>query len=231
MPTVLAAPIATITFTAPTMDSEFGSLTILQWLSPSFPIGAFAYSHGMEWAISSGLIRDAAAVQHWLEDLLQHGSMRTDAILVALAAKGEVPKRVHELALSLAPSAERHIETMDQGAAFARVMRDVWGHPDEGGLVFVAALGAAIRREKPDVEFAVEAYLHAFVANLCSVAQRLVPIGQTDSQKIQRALFPLIVETATEAMSASEADLYSASFLSDIASMKHATQSPRIFKT
>ena len=231
MPTVLAAALATITFIAPTMDSEFGSLTILQWLSPSFPIGAFAYSHGMEWAISSGLVCDGASVQHWLEDLLEHGSMRTDAILVALAANGEVPKRVHELALSLAPSVERHIEAIDQGAAFSRVMCDVWGHPDEAGLVFVAALGAAIRREKLEVEFAVRAYLHAFVANLCSVAQRLVPLGQTDSQRIQRALFPIIVEIAAEAMNASEADLYSASFLSDISSMKHATQSLRIFKT
>jgi urease accessory protein len=213
------------------MDSEFGSLTILQWLSPSFPIGAFAYSHGMEWAISSGLIRDAASVKHWLEDLLRHGSMRTDAILLARAAKGEAPQQVHELALSLAPSAERHIEAMDQGAAFSRVMRDVWGHPNQGELVFVAALGAAIRQEKLGVEFAVKAYLHAVVANLCSVAQRLVPTGQTDSQKIQRALFPLIIETATEAMNASEADLFSATFFSDISSMKHATQSPRIFKS
>lgn len=213
------------------MDNEFGSLTILQWLSPSFPIGAFAYSHGMEWAISSGLIHDAASVRHWLEDLLQHGSLRSDAILLALAARGEAPGKVNELALSLAPSAERRIEALDQGAAFTRVMRDVWGHTEDDASAFVAALGVAIRQEGLDLALAVKAFLHAFVANLCSVAQRLVPIGQTDSQKIQRALFPLILETTETALSATEADLYTASFLSDIASMKHATQSPRIFKT
>lgn len=213
------------------MDNGFGSLTILQWLSPSFPIGAFAYSHGMEWAISSGLIHDAASVRHWLEDLLQHGSLRSDAILLALAARGEASAKVNELVLSLAPSAERRIEALDQGAAFTRVMRDVWGHPNDDASAFVAALGVAIRQEGLDFELAVKAYLHAFVANLCSVAQRLVPIGQTDSQKIQRALFPLILETTQTAMSATEADLYTASFLSDIASMKHSTQSPRIFKT
>ncbi|MBL8832877.1 MAG: hypothetical protein JNL71_10850, partial [Rhodospirillales bacterium] len=58
-----------------------GLLKLLAWLSPSFPVGAFAYSHGLEAAIEEGLVRDRAGLQEWIADLVAYGSPRADAVL------------------------------------------------------------------------------------------------------------------------------------------------------
>ena len=60
-------------------------ITLQQWMSPSFPIGAFAYSHGLEWAIETGRIKNSDDLFNWMSDILVFGSGRNDAILVALA--------------------------------------------------------------------------------------------------------------------------------------------------
>src|SRR3712207_886873 len=95
-------------------------LPLLVWLSPAFPVGAFAYSHGLEWAHEAGDITDAASLQDWLADLLAYGAIRGDAVLFAEAHRsaeaGETGRLVEvaELALALATSAERRLETAAQ---------------------------------------------------------------------------------------------------------------------
>ncbi|NJM84300.1 MAG: urease accessory protein UreF, partial [Tabrizicola sp.] len=62
-------------------------LTLVQWLSPAFPTGAFACSHGLEWAVAAGEVRQAAEVQAWLADVLAHGSGWQDAVVLAAALR------------------------------------------------------------------------------------------------------------------------------------------------
>ena len=105
-------------------------LTLSQLLSPSFPVGAFAYSHGLETAITEGRIVSAPTLQSWLVDLLEHGGARSDAVLLNAAfgaADGAVaPIDAHARAFSA--SAERLKETDLQGAAFCETVETVWGH-------------------------------------------------------------------------------------------------------
>ena len=101
-------------------------ITLAQWLSPGFPIGAFSYSHGLEMAVHDGTIHDAASLQAWLGGIITHGAGRTDAILLAAGYHGEGLMDVDALARALAPSSERLTETAQQGAAFVRVVNDVW---------------------------------------------------------------------------------------------------------
>ena len=107
-------------------------LPLLIWLSPSFPTGAFAYSHGLEWAVESGDVTDAESLQCWIADLLDHGGVRSDAILLkaawsaAYARDIEALAHVNELALALSPSRERHLETSAQGNAFVAAARGAW---------------------------------------------------------------------------------------------------------
>jgi urease accessory protein len=206
-------------------------LTTLQWLSPGFPIGAFAYSHGLEWAIAEERVTDAASLEAWLIDLFSHGSAKTDAILLARAAQGQDPAALDDWARSLAASHERRIEAHDQGRAFSRILRDAWHHAPTPDYTLPVALGHAAHLEGLAPESVTAAYLHAFAANLTSVALRLVPLGQTDGQRVQRALAPFVLTFAKSAQSAPDEELSSAAFLSDIASMAHATLEPRIFKT
>ncbi|PIB24241.1 hypothetical protein BFP76_03185 [Amylibacter kogurei] len=205
---------------------------LLAWLSPSYPIGAYSYSHGLEYAIDAGDVHDAHSLQIWLSDVLQYGAGRNDAILLAHAyrADGDALTELCDLAIALSPSAERHLETTAQGAAFAKVTSAITGH-DISAMPLPVALGVAARREDVPLNDLIPLYLHSFAANIIAAGVRFIPLGQTDGQRVLHALFDQIDDIAKQAETASLDDLGSACFWSDIASMKHENMTTRIFRT
>ena len=205
-------------------------ITLQQWLSPAFPVGAFAYSHGIEWAIETDKIKNGTELHDWILDLLQFGSVRSDAILVALSYKSDQPRELNKLALALCPARERIDETQLQGTAFCSVLRHVWGQ-ELNDFVLPVALGQAARTIGMPEGMCVSGFLHAFCSNLISVAVRLVPLGQTAGQRVLHHLIPVICDQSASAVLANEADLTSHSFLSDVAAMRHETMQTRVFKT
>ena len=205
-------------------------ITVMQWLSPAFPIGGFAYSHGLEWAIDKGYVSNREELKKWISDLLEYGSLKNDAILIKLVLKGSDPKEINELALALCSASERLSETQLQGGAFCKIMREVWSlEIDE--LTLPIALALAAKNESIDQNLVVPAYLHSFCSNLISVAMRLIPIGQTDGQKTLRQLSPLISDSVRAVAKSDKDDLGSACFLSDVSAMQHEYLQPRVFKT
>lgn len=217
----------------PPMPTDPQLLILTQWLSPAYPTGAFAWSHGLEAAIHAGWVRDAPSLQDWLEDLLTDGSGRSDALFIALATycrSHKALRALDETARAFCAASERLTESERQGGAFARVTRAVW-ELDLPDCLLPIALGRAahlMALPAPDV---TALYLQNFASNLISAAQRLMPLGQTDGQAVLARLTPLCAAVATEAETASEDDLYSTCFLSDIAAMKHETQGPRLFQS
>ena len=174
-----------------TTDSKL--LTVMQWLSPAFPIGGFAYSHGLEWAINKGHVGNREELQKWISDLLEYGSLKNDAILIKLVLQGSDPKEINELAMALCPASERLSETQLQGGAFCKIMREVWSLEIDD-LTLPIALALAAKNQSIDQNLVLPAYLHSFCSNLISVATRLIPIGQTDGQKTLLELSPLILD-------------------------------------
>lgn len=215
-----------------TMTDADAVLTLAQWFSPSFPIGAFSYSHGLETAIADGHVHDGPSCQAWLGDILRHGAGRNDVILLAAGYEADADLLAEHdgLARALAPSKERLLETEQQGAAFARTVRDVWGH-DIPDLTLPLAVGAAAGRQGLPLSLTAETYLHSFVSNLVSAAIRLVPLGQTEGQGIVLALKPVIKEVAATALTQTIDDLGAATFAADISAMRHETQYARIFRS
>ena len=205
-------------------------ITVMQWLSPAFPIGGFAYSHGLEWAINKGYVSNREELQKWISDLLEYGSLKNDAILIKLVLKGSDPKEINELAMALCPANERLSETQLQGGAFCKIMREVWSLEIDD-LTLPIALALAAKNESIDQNLVVPAYLHSFCSNLISVAMRLIPIGQTDGQKTLRELSPLISDSVRAVAKSDKDDLGSACFLSDVSAMQHEYLQPRVFKT
>jgi len=222
-----------------TSMAEATFLPLSIWLSPSFPVGAFAYSHGLEWAVESGAVRDAASLRDWIGDLVTLGSARNDAILVAEAWRAARDATrltgVHELALALAPSRERLLESAAQGAAFVTAIRAAWPCETlalfDGDVAYPVALGAATAGHDLPLLPTLEHYLLAFVANLVSAGVRLGVIGQTDGQRITAALLPAVRATAQIAHSSTLDDLGSATLASDLASIQHETQYSRLFRS
>ena len=247
----LGLPKPTTIITAASMDAtapeaDGGSLLpLLIWLSPSFPVGAFAYSHGLEWAVEAGDIVDARSLQGWLIDLVEFGAPRSDAVLFSVAfrsaASADWPAlmEANALAVALAASAERRLETTAQGAAFVAAARAAWDceplrrldEAPDGRIAYPIAVAAAASGHGLPLEASLQAFALAQAANLVSAVVRLGPIGQTDGQKILAALLPPIRALAREAVSASLADLGQAAFRSDIAAMRHESQYSRLFRS
>jgi urease accessory protein len=247
---ITRTPTTTITPVAMSMDmgpeaSRGALLPLLIWLSPGFPVGAFAYSHGLEWAIEAGDIVDAPSLQGWLVDLLEFGAPRSDAILFSAAFHAATTADwtalidINELAVALTASAERRLETTAQGAAFVAAARGAWDceplrrldpAPD-GGIAYPIAVAAAAAGHGLPIEASLEAFVLAQAANLVSAALRLGAIGQTDGQKILAALLPSVREVARDAGLSTPADLGGCAFRSDIAAMRHETQYSRLFRS
>jgi urease accessory protein len=146
---------------------------------------------------------------------------------------------VAELASAFAPSAERQLETTAQGRAFIdttlaawpctalKTLRCVWPN----SIAYPVAVAVAAAGHGIAVAPALHAYLHAVTANLVSAGVRLVPLGQTDGQRVVAALAPVIADTATRALATPLDDVGAAVFRADIASMRHETQYTRLFRS
>ena len=205
-------------------------LLLLTWMSPAFPTGAFAYSHGLEWAIESGAVRSGEDVRRWIEDLISRGSGWNDAVLFARC--WEDASELNELAIALATSRERHLETTQLGRAF-RIAAGVFAAPPLAAeeIAYPIAAGSACAAMGIARHDALLAYLQGFAAALTSVAVRLVPIGQTAGLEVLRDLGALIARTAERAASATLDDLGAITIAADIAAMKHETQEIRVFRS
>ena len=209
-------------------------VTLMQWLSPSYPVGGFSYSHGLEWAVAAGDVTEAAGFQAWLADVLEYGTGRNDAILLAAAYRAEdaaTLAHVDAVARALAPSSERLLETTAQGAAFVRTTAEIWDM-DLPALCYPVAVGRAAALIGVGLEQVLPLYLHGFASNLTGAAMRLVPLGQTEGQRVLAAMTPLCDLLAQEALaSAGLDDLGGCTVMADIAAMKHETQYTRLFRS
>ena len=209
------------------------ALTLAQWLSPSFPASAFAYSHGLETAIQDGRIQSASDLQTWLADVIEHGSGRCDCILLRAAFPCDGLAALHKVdatAIAFAPAAARLRERQLRGAAFSATVAAIWPG-DQPALTHPVAVGWAARRLGIDLALTAAMSLQFTTSNLVSVAGRLVPLGQTQGQAVLAALTPLCQAMADATENAILDDLHSTAFMSDIAATRHETLEHRIFRS
>src|SRR5580704_4132380 len=220
-------------------DADRALLPLMLWLSPAFPVGSFAYSQGLEWAVENGDVHDARSLGGWLVDLLTFGAPRADALLFADCFRAAMAEDWEALsaAIALANSAERRLETTSQGAAFVVAARAAWDCEPlrrlslEERVAYPAAVASAAAGHGLPLEASLQAFILAQIAAAVSAVVRLGPIGQTDGQKIQATLIPRIRALAREASCSSLTDLGSCAFRSDIAAMRHETQYSRLFRS
>ena len=209
-------------------------LRMLTWLSPAFPTGAFAYSHGLEWAVEAGDVRDESTLREWLEDILERGTGWSDAILLRHAwhaPDAAALAAIAELAAAMGPSRERRQETLDQGDAFLRAAA-TWGAPQLAGrMAYPVAVGAVAAMHGVPEDAACAGFLHAFATNLVSAAVRLVPLGQSAGLRVLALLEPVLLGVADSTRGLGLDELGGACFRSDIAAMRHETQYTRLFRT
>ena len=120
---------------APEDPSAAALYRLMAWLSPSYPVGAFSYSSGIEWAVEASDITDADSLRRWLAVVVGEGGGFCDAVFFVHAHRSLADtedtalRTVAELAAAIAPSKERHLETTAQGAAFIEATKAAWPCP------------------------------------------------------------------------------------------------------
>lgn len=212
--------------------TEAQVMTLAQWLSPAFPIGAYAYSHGLEGAVDCGWVTDGDSLERWLIDVLELGSGQADARLLAAAYHAEHEEQIREIdaiARALCASKERLLETVAQGAAFGKAVA-VWGIEIED-LSYSVGLGHAAARQELPLNLTQKLYLQAFVSNLLAAGQRLLPVGQQEALNIQNRLSARCAAVAEKTRDGDLDKLSATALMTDVAAMRHETQYSRIFRT
>lgn len=216
-------------------------LPLFAWLSPSYPVGCYAYSHTLEWAVEAGDVTDEATLVAWLTDLLTLGLGRNDVILLSQAYRavqsGDAAslEGVNEMALALSPSSELYLETSQQGRSFLDATLAAWPSPRllalEGDVAFPVAIGMAASAHDIPLPVTGEAYLFGLVQNLVSAAIRSAPIGQTAGIRVSAALAGTVQKVAREGMGRSLDDIGGSTFRADLGSFHHENQYTRLFRS
>ncbi|WP_428310166.1 urease accessory protein UreF [Hydrocarboniphaga sp.] len=227
------------------MNAEQGDLyRLLVWTSPSYPIGAFSYSHGLEWAVEEGSVDDVQSLVDYIGAVLERGGAWVDAVLFAQAHRnGHDEARldhISELATAFRASAETALEARQQGAAFLLVTRRAWPHPlldafaarhENIAVTHCVTMALACAAHGLPLVTSLAAFLHSVAANLVSAGVRLVPLGQTDGQIALATLADVVSRATAAAMTTDIDDLGTASPALEFCSMHHETQYTRLFRS
>lgn len=225
-----------------------GLMRLMTWLSPSFPVGAYTYSHGLEYAVEAGLVSSGDSLREWCEGALLFGSGKTDAMFFIqawqLAKDGNLEgvSQLNAYANAMRPTSELALESEAQGRAFLTTIKDVSPSKNLNQIIsllkdknelaaYPVIVGAVSAFEKIECEPALIAFLHAFAANLVSAGVRLVPLGQTAGQKALMGLENAVKETCATVQKTDFKDIGSCAPMIDWASMQHETQYSRLFRS
>jgi urease accessory protein len=211
-------------------------LRLINLLSPAFPTGSFAFSHGLEREVHDGRVGDRAALEAWLADLLTEGSLWNDAVLCAEAHRRAKQEgnldELTELGLALAGGKERLAETLEQGTAFTRAARAWPPSPELPERVpYPVAVGAVAAAQSIALNDTLAAFLNAIASSLVQAGVRLIPIGQSEAVATLAALEKVILVAARRAENSSLDDLGSSSIRAEIAALRHETQYSRLFRS
>ncbi len=221
---------------------------LLAWLSPAFPVGGFSYSHGLETAISEGRITDRATLERWIAGILAHGGGRTDAMLFCAAWRAVRSRdraafvRAAEWAAAMRGSAELALESTAQGEAFLSTLAAAWPaiglapwrqYLREADVTATYPVAVALAAACAGVPLApaLAGYLQAFAAGLVAAGLKLIPLGQTDGQRLIAALEEVVLACADNATTRPISELGSAAPIVDLLSMRHESQYTRLFRS
>ena len=202
---------------------------ILQiWFSSSFPIGSYAYSHGLEALIDEKKINNKDDVKEYLKALLFYGSLRNDYIFIKSIYKGD---EISEMILANASSKERQIEMIDMGNSFRKIMKDSWDLFLPENTPFIYSLAKAGLYFNIKLDDLIKFYLQSFISNLINVCVKHIPISQKDGQTLNVNFIDEIQKFLSQSKQFTLKDIGSTFFLADIFSIRHENLDSRIYLT
>jgi len=220
-------------------------LTLMQLASPALPIGAYSYSEGIETLATVGTIATAADLHQWLSQELKWGSIRLDATVIRFCYHAAVSQDTAQLEhwsdwlSALRETEEMRSQSWQMGRSLLRLFADLEPDLSQQFPSFVwtndchcaIAYSLVAQAWQIPLSEATLAFLHSWAANLISAAVRVVPLGQTEGQRLLRQLASPIQSALTEIETMTQADLMACSWGLSLASMQHETQYSRLFRS
>ena len=204
-------------------------LQILQiWFSSSFPVGSYAYSHGLEALIDGNKIKNKDDVREYLEALLFYGSLRNDYIFLKSVYVGE---EINDLILASASSKERHIEMIDMGNSFRKIMKDSWELVLEENTSFVYCISKAALNFNIKFDDLIKFYLQSYISNLINVCVKHIPMSQKEGQILNVNFIDQIQKFLERSDQLTLKDIGTSFFIGDIFAIKHENLDSRIYLT
>ena len=215
---------------------------LLQLASPALPVGAYSYSQGLEPAIESGIVTDAASAVRWIGDVLDLAVAPMEApVFLRLASAWRANDvaavaRWNEEFVASRETAELRAETLQMGHSLRNLLRDL-GVEDIARLdaiedpAYPTAFAFAVTAWEIDAREALSAYLFAWIENQVMAAIKAVPLGQTQGQRMLGALAQRIGKIVERAAGARDEDLCNFAPGLALASSRHETQYSRIFRS
>ena len=204
-------------------------LQILQiWFSSSFPVGSYAYSHGLEALIDDDKIKNRDDVREYLKALLFYGSLRNDYIFLKSVYMGE---EINDLILASASSKERHTEMIDMGNSFRKIMKDSWELVLEENTSFVYCISKAALHFNIKFDDLIKFYLQSYISNLINVCVKHIPMSQKDGQILNVNFIDQIQKFLDQSYQLTLKDIGTSFFIGDIFAIKHENLDSRIYLT
>jgi urease accessory protein len=215
---------------------------LLRLASPMLPVGAYAYSQGMEWAVEEGAIADEGSALAWIADLLRLNVGTLEAPVWRRLYRAWQERDVgaasgwNERFIAIRETAEFRAETLQMGGALKAVL-DATREIDTGLLdqieapAFPTAFSFAAHGLGVPLREGLTGYLWAWGENQVSAAMKLVPLGQSSGQRILVKLIALLPEITDNALGMQEDSLSNFSPALAIASSRHETQYTRLFRS
>lgn len=218
-------------------------LPLFQLISPSFPVGAYSYSEGLETLVEKGIIKDHLTLKQWLINELNYGSIRLETIVMIRGYQAFHEQNFDKInhwnqwLSATRETQELRQQSWQMGQSLWRLLPEL--NPEFLSICqkihlpcnYTIALSLAFATWKIEISEAVIGYLWSWVNNLVSAGIRLIPLGQTTGQKLLLDLHPLILNVTDNLLNLSDDDLYSCSWGLALASMNHEVQYTRLFRS
>jgi urease accessory protein len=218
------------------------AVRLFQLISPSLPVGAYAYSQGIEWAVEAGWIRDGADLTGWLRGLLGDALARVDLPLLLRQhqawQQGDVATvdRWNAVLLACRESAELRAEEHNRGRALAALLQELgirvpggdWStvRPTQiAGFALAAATWGIPARD------AALGYAWSWLENQVLGGVKAIPLGQSAGQRMLLALAQALPAAVDRALALPDEEIGACNPALAIASSRHETQYTRLFRS
>lgn len=218
---------------------------LLQLASPMLPVGAYSYSQGLEWAIEGGTVRDAASAERWIADVLEHSLCRFELpVLLRMCDAWRVEDRTlirhwNEVFCAGRETAESHAETLQMGYSLCRLLKSL-NEEDSPNVEYIqtisplgfpSAYACAVAIWNIPVLAAVQAYAWSWLENQASAAMKIIPLGQSDGQRIMFSLGRRLNSLVESACSLRDDEISNFAPGLALAGCSHETQYSRLFRS